>query len=349
MSENNLNENNVDNNDSEITGETKNDISAHDSHLIWDYTPILPKIPKIDMSGINNLVSSTSKIISDTSATYLESIQRATESAVAVVSKMAESMNAVISSSYQPIINITSAFSSFAEKLVKIDFSPIVNALANLNFDINIDKYEEEYLSAMYEAKWFPRAGYDISIDMWFDINEILEITKPSKKRTTLIDDRVYAYYTKTKIEEIKRGWGKLQIPNYSKRILREAVKAYHRGEFATTAIVLASMWEGMVTEKIASHPDFKDMKKRERFHTLVSESHFSELINQFYDEYIAYGCSSKNEVIRDVPGRNASMHGWYNSYPTKKAALNAILFTDFLLNLKPATQKQEETTNTDD
>ena len=55
-----------------------------------------------------------------------------------------------------------------------------------------------------------------------------------------------------------------------------------------------------------------------------------------FFDEYIMYNCESVEEVKEDVPGRNSSAHSWYNKYPSRKAALNAILFTDFLLDIEP-------------
>lgn len=37
-----------------------------------------------------------------------------------------------------------------------------------------------------------------------------------------------------------------------------------------------------------------------------------------------------------DVPGRHGIAHCWYDTYPNRKMALNAIIFTDFLLELKP-------------
>ncbi len=37
--------------------------------------------------------------------------------------------------------------------------------------------------------------------------------------------------------------------------------------------------------------------------------------------------------VVKD---RHGVAHGWYSHYPNKKAALNAILFTGFILNLEP-------------
>ena len=43
-----------------------------------------------------------------------------------------------------------------------------------------------------------------------------------------------------------------------------------------------------------------------------------------------------------DVPGRHSFAHAWYTKYPTRKSALNAILFTDFLLSLKAKEQPLE-------
>ena len=53
------------------------------------------------------------------------------------------------------------------------------------------------------------------------------------------------------------------------------------------------------------------------------------------------YQCDTSADYIPDVPGRNAIAHGWFPEYTSKKAALNAILFTDFLLHL----DKLEEAT----
>ena len=67
----------------------------------------------------------------------------------------------------------------------------------------------------------------------------------------------------------------------------------------------------------------------------LVEENQSSSTISAFYDTCIMYPCNSPKEAKPDVPGRHAVAHGWFERYPTKKAALNAILFTDFLLRLK--------------
>ena len=62
-------------------------------------------------------------------------------------------------------------------------------------------------------------------------------------------------------------------------------------------------------------------------------------LVGILGETFIYYNCSSPEEVKQDVPGRHAIAHGWYRTYPTRKTALNAILFTDFLIDLKPILQ----------
>ena len=46
--------------------------------------------------------------------------------------------------------------------------------------------------------------------------------------------------------------------------------------------------------------------------------------------------CYSIDDIVEGVPNRHGVAHSWYNKYPNQKAALNAILLTDFLINLKP-------------
>lgn len=48
------------------------------------------------------------------------------------------------------------------------------------------------------------------------------------------------------------------------------------------------------------------------------------------------YDCREKEAVKENVPGSHGVAHGWYSRYPTRKAALNAIAFTDYLIQLAP-------------
>ena len=49
-----------------------------------------------------------------------------------------------------------------------------------------------------------------------------------------------------------------------------------------------------------------------------------------------------KEDFIPNVPGRHITAHTLSFDYITKKAALNAILFTDFLLDLEPLPLKKQ-------
>ena len=44
---------------------------------------------------------------------------------------------------------------------------------------------------------------------------------------------------------------------------------------------------------------------------------------------------TANEDIIEGVPGRNGCLHGQYKKYPNKKASLNAILLTDFIINFQ--------------
>ena len=69
----------------------------------------------------------------------------------------------------------------------------------------------------------------------------------------------------------------------------------------------------------------------------LIDENGYDEIFDSFCEEFIFYDCRKPGDVIADVPGRHGIAHSWYDKYPSKKMALNAILFTDFLLHLEPS------------
>lgn len=72
----------------------------------------------------------------------------------------------------------------------------------------------------------------------------------------------------------------------------------------------------------------------------LIEKNNCKKVINSYCDEFIFYSCSNSSEVKKDVPGRHSIAHSWYEEYPSKKMALNAIFFTDFLLNLNDASME---------
>ncbi len=285
----------------------------------------IPKIeiPHIEMPSVAQLGL----------AAYQNNISSISDS----LAKLGQSMQKVMVD-YIPSITetISSALSSFAESITRIDFSPMFDALRNLNFDFNFEEYEEQYLNTMYESRWFPYVGQTVSFRIIQDINDILSSTRQSKNRIKKIDACIFSYYNDSEINDIKKYWRSLDLPPYIMRILYQAIKAYNNKEYAVTTIVLSSLWEGIVANK-ASHSGYRVGKQtKERFNALIMSNDFPTIFSDFYNKYIMYDCHSTDDVIDDVPGRHGISHGWYSKYPSKKSALNAILFTDLLLQLKP-------------
>jgi len=118
--------------------------------------------------------------------------------------------------------------------------------------------------------------------------------------------------------------------------MMKQAVDAYYRKEYALTTITLASMWEGIIYKKNNDHSGKKGNKTKDNFRKLVDRNKCHAIAADYFEKYIMYDCRSNEQVIDDVPGRNSMMHSFSKKYPSRKAALNAILFTNFLLHLKP-------------
>lgn len=217
------------------------------------------------------------------------------------------------------------------------DFNPLFESLQSLSIpELDPEKIKQVYLHEMYDAHWFPGTIWSADLKLTLDVVDVIGSTRKSKNRVRQIDRAVYGYYTKSVIESMKKGWRKLDLPEHLMRILHQAVQAYHRKEYAITVIVLSTQWEGIIYSK-AHDSGRKDTKKTKRYlAALAEQNNYLEIFKSYYDEFIMYNCNSPAETIVDVPGRNSAAHSFYETYPTRKAALNAILFTDFLLSLEP-------------
>lgn len=228
-----------------------------------------------------------------------------------------------------------------------IQYSPIYTFLDTIAsvFDVDIEKdeYAKYYREQMYFARWFPYAGSVLNADYVEQINDAWSHTRDgSKNRIKQTDKIVFAFYTKTEIEYMRKSWKDLDLPKYLIKILNQAVQAYRRGEYAMTVCALTTLWEGIICDK-ANDPSFRTSNKtKDNLKRLVDENEYDSILYSFCDDFIFYNCKSPEEVKEDVPGRHGIAHCWYNKYPTKKAALNAILFTDFLLNLEPTENAEE-------
>lgn len=236
----------------------------------------------------------------------------------------------------QEIRSITSSLGTW---LQTVDFSPLTRILENIRaigFDFDNKEINEIFLKAMFDAKWFPYAGWIADYTMVNEMLEILDTSRASKNRIKRIDRLIFSHYNKDEINNLKRGWRQMNLPSYMARILVQSVQAYHRREYALTVSALSTLWEGIIQEK-AEDESYRVCKKtRENLTRLIEENEFDGIFSSFCEEFIFYDCKKAEEVKPDVPGRHGIAHCWYNTYPNRKVALNAILFTDFLLRLRP-------------
>ena len=242
---------------------------------------------------------------------------------------------------------IQSISSSLGKWLQTVDFSPLTSILENIQdigFGYDYEEVNEVFLKAMFDARWFPYAGWIADFRIVDAMLEILDTSRASKNRVKRIDKLIFSYYNKEEINNLKRGWRQKNLPSYMTRILVQSVQAYHRREYALTVSALSTLWEGIIQEKMNDTSFRISRKTRENLSKLIEENEFDKIFSSFCEEFIFYNCTKPEDVKPDVPGRHGIAHCWYNTYPNRKMALNAILFTDFLLGLKPLEKTEEET-----
>ena len=261
------------------------------------------------------------------------------------VSNLATGLTALIQN---PVMQEIQAINTNLSKwLNTIDFSlltSILENIQNIGFDYNYEEVNEVFLKAMFDARWFPYAGWIADFRIVDAMLEILDTSRASKNRVKRIDKMIFSYYDKDEINNLKRGWRQMNLPSYMTRILVQSVQAYHRREYALTVSALSTLWEGIIQEKMNDTSYRISRKTRDNLTKLIEENEFDKIFSSFCEEFIFYNCTKPEDVKPDVPGRHGIAHCWYDTYPNRKMALNAILFTDFLLGLKPLENTEEET-----
>lgn len=260
------------------------------------------------------------------------------------VANLATGLTALVTN---PVMQEIQAISSnFGKWLQTVDFSPLTSILENIQnigFDYDYEEVNEVFLKAMFDARWFPYAGWIADFRIVDAMLEIIDTSRASKNRVKKIDKLIFSYYDKEEINNLKRGWRQMNLPSYMTRILVQSVQAYHRREYALTVSALSTLWEGIIQEKMSDTSYRISRKTRENLTKLIEENEFDKIFSSFCEEFIFYNCTKPEEVKPDVPGRHCIAHCWYDTYPNRKMALNAILFTDFLLRLKPLEKTEEE------
>lgn len=275
-------------------------------------------ISKINYEAINTTLSS-----------FNDTIQKVRES----ISKIDFEHLAKISNTFSK--NFETPFYSWINQ---IDFSPLLELFKNINFEnipnVDADLLYQTFLKTMYDSRWFPYAGIIADYRIVGDIFDILNCTRVSNNRTKKIDKIMFCYYDKDEINGFKRKWKNSELPSYIKRIACQAIQAYNRREYALTICALSTLWEGMIQDKSKDHGYRTANKTKQNLKQLIEDNNYDEILSSFSNDFIFYDCHSKEDVIENVPGRHSIAHSWYNSYPTRKSALNAIIFTDFLISL---------------
>lgn len=220
-----------------------------------------------------------------------------------------------------------------------VDFSPmikVVSALADPELQKRYSELHGAFLCSMYETHWFPYAGWIADVMLFHEVNQILESNPDIDIKTRKIDQLIFTHYSKEEINLLRNAWKEEHLPRHIIRTLNEAVNAYHRHEHALTVAALFPIWEGIIAEKTHQSGHRTDRKTKEGVAQLIQENKLDEIFKSFVDDFIYYQCNGPEDVKEGVPGRHAVSHGWFSNYPSRKVALNAILFTDFLLGLEP-------------
>lgn len=309
--------------------------------LIPAFHDTMPKLPRFNLAPMlascQQLASNLSLITANITSA-MNAIQPTLTAIHATVTKMVAAYAETIQNINSPIISILESFdtSYLSQSLQKIAQA--------ISAHYDSDRIKKVLLTVMAESKWFPYAGWIDDLDTLYEISDIVASSRgASDRRTKRIDKVVLNYYTNGKIREIKSNWWHTDLPFCIRKILGQALEAHLRGEYALSITCLATMWEGLILDKIHVLGRQKMKKTKKDFADLIDENNFAPIFSEFYNDYIVSDCNSAEEVIEGIPNRNGISHSKYKKYPNKKASLNAILLTDFIINLQPKQQMEEE------
>lgn len=284
-------------------------------------------------------------------------LERASLGMTAMFQSFNNSAAKLLADSVKGIINsfgsaLTAAIHSpVMDWIQSIDSSPIRSVLESLALEPDIfgryEKFNQAYLRAMYECKWFPYSGWAADISMTAEISDIMATSRgASKRREKRIDKVILDYYNPKEIRFIKRIWRESDLEPHIKRILGQALEAHLRGEYALCISSLATMWEGLIYIKANNatmqdrHRQRMEITKKE-LEDLTAANDYDKIFSDYFNTFIVSQCNKVDDIVDGVPNRHGVSHSWYHSYPSKKASLNAILLTDFIIGLEPLESNQ--------
>ncbi len=233
--------------------------------------------------------------------------------------------------------------------LKKLCYSPLDELFEKLQISRDAsERYKEKYMQIMYETKWFPYASWIADISLLYEFNNIVASSRgASKNREKRIDKAIISYYTDVKIRAIKKTWWKSELDYCIRKAICQSINAYLRGEYALTISCLSTVWEGLIYMKAKDVTTLERKRQRmqetkQELKELVEHNDYKLIFSDYFDNFIVSNCNEVNDVMEGVPNRHGVAHSWYKKYPNKKAALNAILITDFIIDLQPIEQTED-------
>ena len=98
---------------------------------------------------------------------------------------------------------------------------------------------------------------------------------------------------------------------------------------------VVSNYFTGSYKEMVSFFVRDRKISKKE-LEDLIEANDYDKIFSDYFNTFIVSQCNKVDDVVDGVPNRHGVSHSWYHSYPSKKASLNAILLTDFIIGLEP-------------
>ena len=308
---------------------SSHDMGALSSTIVktFDTQFVATKMVLPQINAINNITSGLQEFAT-ISSQYNQFVS--TMISPGVVSALQEAASRI-----EKIINpLGNVIASISENF----FNPLRELWAAIDFDEMhrslLEKERKGIEQILFETKWF-MFSTDIAVGSFvLDVVKVLK-NKRIKNHNKHIDNIVFKHITYEIVDDIKRDWKSHKLSKHIKRVLHESINTYKRREYASTVAVLSSLWQGLIYDLCDNAESRKDKKTKEQFADIIKREEAPVITSQFLNEYIWKDCHSSDGVIDGIPGRHAIAHGWFmeTKYPSRKEALNAILFTHFLIS----------------
>ncbi|MGN8914583.1 hypothetical protein [Anaerofustis butyriciformans] len=237
---------------------------------------------------------------------------------------------------------IASIESPFLKWINTIEITYINSLLQQFECDkeklYKLKALKNKFIEIMYECHWFPYVANGLDLKLINDIITVVNNSRNFSKRCiNRVDKIILSYYSKTKILAIKKNVKNFEISPHIYKIFNNAINAYFRKEYALVIPCLVTMWEYLIKLKANEPIKVNKVDPKSIFKGLIYKNGYNNILDDFYKNMILGQCYSSEDMVEGIPNRHGISHGVYldGGYPSRKAALNAILFTEFIIKLQ--------------